>query len=104
MDVSGPLYPRGKSPPPMYELDRRPGGPHIRSGNVREEKILAPYGIQPGPSSLQPVSIPISKHHLKFSKSLEVKRCLQTNRQTKEDIIYSLWVHVILKGMHKPVN
>jgi hypothetical protein len=35
---------------PQYPLDRRLGGPQIRSGSCREEKNLALLGIEPGPS------------------------------------------------------
>jgi hypothetical protein len=36
---------------PQYPLDRRLGGPQIRSGQHGEEKILDPTGIQPTPRS-----------------------------------------------------
>jgi hypothetical protein len=44
----GPLYPR-------YPLDKRLGGPQIRSGLRGKEKILDPTGIlNPGPRSPSP--------------------------------------------------
>jgi hypothetical protein len=51
-----PLYPRRKSP--RYPLDRKLGGPRIRSGRCGEEKNHALLGIEPGPFIPQPVVIP----------------------------------------------
>jgi hypothetical protein len=39
-----PLYPQGKSP--RHPLNRRRNGPQRRSGRCRDEKDLAPTGIQ----------------------------------------------------------
>jgi hypothetical protein len=46
MEVSGQLYPQGKSP--WYPLDRRLGGPQSHSGRGGEEKnSQPPSGIEP---------------------------------------------------------
>jgi hypothetical protein len=46
MELSGQLYPQGKSP--QYPLDRRLGGTQIRSGRgVEERNYQPPLGIEP---------------------------------------------------------
>jgi hypothetical protein len=51
MELSGQLHAPAALPPgkePRYPLDRRPGGPHNRSGRCGEEKNLSLPGIEPG--------------------------------------------------------
>jgi hypothetical protein len=55
--------------PPLYPLNRRLAGHRSRSGRCGEKKYLLPLpGIEPRPSSLQPVAIPT-----------EVSRCTCAN-------------------------
>jgi hypothetical protein len=51
-----PLYPRGNGL--RFPLDGRLGEPQSRSGCCGEEKNVALLGIEPRPSSPQPVAIP----------------------------------------------
>jgi hypothetical protein len=70
MVVSGqldaPLYPRGNSP--RYTLDRRLDGAQSRSGRCSVEKNCTLPGIEPGPSSLLPVTIPTELSRLLCTK------------------------------------
>jgi hypothetical protein len=61
MEMSGQLHTlaalrRGNSP--SYQFDRRLDRPWSRSGRCGEQKNHALPGIEPGPSSPQPVTIP----------------------------------------------
>jgi hypothetical protein len=56
---------------PRYPLDRRLAGPQSRSGSYGEEKnLLLLPGIEPRPSSPQPVSIPTELSRLYNNQSL----------------------------------
>jgi hypothetical protein len=69
LELSGQLYPWGKSP--QYPLDGRLGGPQNRSGRRGEAKILDPTGTQtptPRPSSSYVIIIIITQFFIYLEK------------------------------------